>query len=105
MISNEELGKKLKTARQKKNVTQDEMAKFCGVSKNHISVIERGLSTCSSHMLLCYAEHLHISLDALIGLEHTEETSNILPELKNTIEELSPEQQQKVLDIIKIIFS
>lgn len=103
MMTNQELGKRLKAARQEKNVTQEEMAKACGVSKNHLSVIERGLNTCSSHMLITYAETLHISLDALTGID--ENTKGILPELGNTLRRLSPQDQKKVLDVIKIIFS
>lgn len=103
MMTNQELGKRLKAARQEKNVTQEEMAKACGVSKNHLSVIERGLNTCSSHMLITYAETLHISLDALTGLD--ENTKGILPELGNALRQLSPQDQKKVLDVIKIIFS
>lgn len=103
MMTNQELGKRLKAARQEKNVTQEEMAKACGVSKNHLSVIERGLNTCSSHMLITYAETLHISLDALTGID--ENTKGILPELGNALRQLSPQDQKKVLDVIKIIFS
>ena len=102
-MTNQELGKRLKAARQEKNVTQEEMAKACGVSKNHLSVIERGLNTCSSHMLITYAETLHISLDALTGID--ENTKGILPELGNALRQLSPQDQKKVLDVIKIIFS
>lgn len=103
MMTNQELGKRLKAARQEKNVTQEEMAKACGVSKNYLSVIERGLNTCSSHMLITYAETLHISLDALTGID--ENTKGILPELGNALRQLSPQDQKKVLDVIKIIFS
>lgn len=102
-MTNQELGKRLKTARQEKNVTQEEMAKACGVSKNHLSVIERGLNTCSSHMLITYAETLHISLDTLTGID--ENTKGILPELSNALQQLSPQDQKKVLDVLKIIFS
>lgn len=102
-MTNQELGKRLKAARQEKNVTQEEMAKACGVSKNHLSVIERGLNTCSSHMLITYAETLHISLDTLTGID--ENTKGILPELGNALQQLSTQDQKKVLDVIKIIFS
>ena len=102
-MTNQELGKRLKAARQEKNVTQEEMAKACGVSKNHLSVIERGLNTCSSHMLITDAETLHISLDTLTGID--ENTKGILPELGNALQQLSPQDQKKVLDVIKIIFS
>ena len=102
-MTNQELGARLKAARQEKNVTQEEMAKACGVSKNHLSVIERGLNPCSTHMLITYAETLHISLDTLTGID--ENTKGILPELGNALQQLSPQDQKKVLDVIKIIFS
>lgn len=101
-MTNQELGARLKTARKEKKITQEEMAKACGISKNHISVIERGLNTCSSHMLIAYAKTLNMSLDVLTGID--ENTKNILPELGAALRELSPQEQKKVLDIVKIIF-
>ena len=100
MISNEELGKRLKHFRQSRKITQQEMAKYCHVSKNHLSALERGVYTCSVPILLAYAEKLNISLDELIGTHEKEQT--ILPELKMTLLEMSTAQQQQILDIIRI---
>lgn len=114
MISNEELGKRLKKFRKAKKITQKDMAEFCHITKNHISRMERGIQTCGSSIstLLGYAEKLDISLDELVGrkewMEYSptesspyEKKQAILPELEAILSEMTPEQQQHVLNIIQ----
>lgn len=123
MISNIDLGKRLKHFRKKGNITQEEMAKYCQVSKNHISTLERGIYTCNAFILITYAQKLNISLDELVGplKSHDDFTTNtltehpsiceapeqaelnILPELQNALCDMSKSQQQQILDIIHIL--
>ena len=95
-----ELGKRLQECRESKRVTQAEMADACGLSKNYLSAMERGVYKCNAQTLIAYAERLGISLDEIVGTDNI----NIIPELRRAIEELSDEQQKKVLQVIKIIF-
>lgn len=62
----EELGKKLRTAREKKGFTQQELADQSHVSVKHIAGIERGVKNPSFEILRALAGVLEISLDALI---------------------------------------
>lgn len=41
-LSKEELGKKMKEARDKKKLTQEQVAKMVGLNTNYYAVIERG---------------------------------------------------------------
>lgn len=123
MISNIDLGKRLKHFRKNKGITQEEIAKYCHVSKNHISALERGIYTCSAPTLIGYAERLSITLDELAGpLEYHDipvndtvmgepphdkaqgqTEPNILPELQEVLCCMSRTQQQQILDIIGIL--
>lgn len=58
-------GTVLKEYRRKAKVTQKDMAKQCGISKNHISAIERGLHNCNASVLLQYIKICKIPVDML----------------------------------------
>lgn len=90
----EKLGQRLQRIRKLNNVTQAEMASACGMSKNHISALERGMYELNAATLINYAKKLNISIDELVGF--TPETT-IIPVLKNFLADLSFEQQKKIL--------
>lgn len=56
--SNFKIGLLLQEARELKGVTQKDMSTFTGLSKNHISAIERGISKASVDLLLEYCKAL-----------------------------------------------
>lgn len=74
--SPQKLGMQLRQARVNQKITQQEMADFCDISKNHLSAIERGLHNASAQLLLQYAYKLDLSLDELVGIK---EEQKILP--------------------------
>lgn len=55
---NDKIGALLQKAREAKNVTQREVAEHIGLSKNHISAIERGICKASVEVMLGYCEML-----------------------------------------------
>lgn len=55
---NFEIGLLLQQARETKHIRQREIAEHTGLSKNHISDVERGLSKASVELLLGYCEVL-----------------------------------------------
>ena len=95
-----ELHQRLKMCREAGGVTQREMADACGLTKNYISALERGLNKCNAHTLIVYAEQLGISVDALIGRD---ETGRILPDLLHELSSMDESQQRRVLQLIKIM--
>ena len=95
-----DLGQRLQICREAKKITQAEMAQACHLSKNYISAIERGVNKCTAQTLIAYAEKLDMSLDELIGRENT---GNIIPELRRILSSMEPEQQKKILQIIRLI--
>lgn len=95
------IGHLLKSAREACNVSQAEIALATGMSKNHISAIERGISKTSVELLLGYCKKLDISADALLGLFD----NKILPELYSELVKLDSIQQSKVLAMIRLMKS
>ncbi len=100
-INNKEiiLGQRLQKFRKDAHISQDEMGEFCGLSRNHISSLERGLYKCNVYTLIGYGKKLDVSLDVLTGLDDFK----ILPELKHELQNTPHEQQQKMLEILKIL--
>lgn len=62
------IGNKIKEARLAANMTQEELAKRIGVSKNAISNYENGVSTPKVELLCSIMKHLDIDANFLYGL-------------------------------------
>ena len=90
-----DLERRLKECREERNVTQKEMAAACGLSKNYISAMERGINKCSARTLIAYSMKLDMSLDELVS------GVRILPELREILGNMDGENQRKVLEIIR----
>lgn len=93
------LGQRLQKFRKDARISQEEMSSYCGLSRHYISAVERGLYKCNVYILIDYAKRLGISLDVLTGLDDFE----ILPELRHELQNTKPENQRKMLEILKII--
>ena len=96
------LGKRLQDCREAQKITQAEMAEACGLSKNYISAIERGINKCSAYTLVAYADKLNMSLDELVGRDYAHQ---ILPELRSILSKCNDEQQTKILRMIQLMLS
>lgn len=100
----ENLGNRLQIFRKREQITQQEMAEACGLTKNHISALERGCNTCNAQTLIEYAKKLHVSIDELAGIaakdtRHTE----ILPELYDVLSKMDFQQQRQILNVIRAL--
>lgn len=76
------------------------MSESCGLSKNHLSAVERSVSKASIDTLLSYCDQLKMTPNEILGFNK----DNILPELKSLLTNMTEEQQQKVFQILKLIF-
>lgn len=99
------LNKRLQTFRKEAHIQQQEMADYCGLSKNYLSAMERGINKCNAHVLISYARKLNVSLDKLTGLDSykSEPEENIIPDLKAAISAMSHRDQEKLLEILHIL--
>ena len=99
-VDNEALGQRLQECREACKVTQAEMAKATGHSKNYISALEHGTNKMAVPTLIAYANKLEMSIDDLLGYTPKD---NILPELKIILNSFDRYDQEKILQIIKIL--
>ena len=77
----EALGNKIRTARKKADMTQDQLAERSHVSTKHIANIEKGNMNPSFEILLAIFRVLPISIDSLI-IPGTDQTDMELNELR-----------------------
>lgn len=96
-----EIGRKLQEAREAAGVRQADMCEPCGLTKNHISAVERGISMASVKMLLGYCRKLSMSPDEVLQVKKEEE--KIDPDLKKMLIEMGEDGQRKLKDVLKII--
>lgn len=96
----DKLGTILKSSRKAHDITQEEMAQYCGLTRNYISAMERGINKPSAQTLILYAQKCGISIDELLGLK---EVKPIVPELYKLLLKMDKKDQEKVARIIMII--
>lgn len=60
------LGNRIRVAREKKGITQEELAERVNISPSHISVIERGVKTVRIDTVVRIANELDVSADYLL---------------------------------------
>ena len=98
-INKDNLGKLLQQARESRHVLQSEMVDDTGLTKNHISAVERGVSQPSVNMLLGYCKKLDMTPNEILGFE----THPIDSTLQSVLSSFSPEEQKQLADLIQFI--
>lgn len=81
------IGTKIRDARLAMNLTQDELAKRIGVSKNAISNYENGVSTPKVELLCAIMKNLHV--DANYIYDVSDSSRSLIP--------LSPHERQVLI--------
>ena len=96
---NVKMGRLLQNARESHGVLQSELCEATGLTKNHISAVERGVSKASIRMLLGYCEKIGITPNDILGYSEL----NLIPELQEMINHMDIEQQKCIMDMIKLM--
>ena len=99
--ANIKIGRMLQSCRESKDVTQADIVKSTGMSKNQISAIECGQSKASVELLLGYCRKLGMTPNDILGFRDNE----ILPELQNVLSEMDTDEQRKILSMIRLMRS
>lgn len=99
-IDQKEFGKRLHDVRVANNVTQDAIAKACGLGRNYISSIERGLYKANVYTVITYAKLCDTSIDDIVGITTTK---HIIPELKKLLIDMDNEKQETILQMVKLV--
>lgn len=65
-MNSESVGRRIKSIRQSKGITQEGLAEMAGLSPNHVSVIERGVKVPQLDSFVAICNALGVSADALL---------------------------------------
>ena len=98
-----QIGQLLQASRERAGVTQAEMATYTGISKNHVSAIERGINKVNVDVLLGYCGKLEISPNELLNISTDGITISL--DLKEQLARLSEADQHKLAKILDIALS
>lgn len=93
-----ELGTRLKKAREYLGLTQEDVAKLIGVSRVIITNIEIGTRKVSAEELAKFSKIYGWSMEELLEGEKQEEK---IPMFARTFNELSEEDQEEIINLIK----
>ena len=108
-----QIGKKIKDLRIQKNLTQEELADRCELSKGFISQLERDLTSPSIATLIDILQCLGTDLkdffddseDEQIAFKESDYFEKFDDELKNKIEWIIPNAQKNMMEPIRLTLS
>ena len=97
------IGSKIKEARERAHLTQEELAEIIDISPTHMSVIERGVKTPKLDTFVKIVKALNLSADALLldGMEQVNDS--IVAELSVRLGRLTDENQNRILNAIRAL--
>lgn len=102
-INYKKLGLKIKTVRQSRNLTQENLAEMVGVNTSHISNTENAHTKVSLKVLFCIANALNTSIDYLLSDQYENSSMALDNEILRAITDCNNEKKEKILKIIEIL--
>jgi transcriptional regulator with XRE-family HTH domain len=94
------LGKRIKAARERAGMTQEDLAAAVEYSVDHMSVVERGVKAPKLDKLVTIANVLKVGTDELLQDNLDAATLLHATELSERLKALSPEGQRKVMNVL-----
>ena len=95
------IGRRIKTAREQKRLTQEQLAELVDLSPMHVSVIERGVKLPKLETLINIANVLDVSADVLLQDVVNNQTKLFASEASELIKQLPREDQRRVLAALR----
>ena len=97
------IGSRIKVARERKHLTQEDLAAIVDLSPTHISVIERGVKPPKLATLVAIANALDVSADTLLQdvVERSEE--GVFNKLAADIMKLPVKERNKIINAIRAL--
>ncbi len=97
------IGKRIQQYRKAKNLTQETLSEMVGLSKNHLSTIERGISGVRLDVLVDIINILGVSADDIFCDVIDNGYKARATRLSDMIEKLTPEQQDKIFAVVEVM--
>ena len=99
-MTKENIGRRIKEARTKHGLTQEQLAEKIDITIVYMSELERGVKLPSLTLFVNIAEALHVSTDSLLRDDLETGKEYIYDDLTKKLERLSPKQRIAVADIV-----
>ena len=93
------VGQRIKAAREKKSMTQEDLAARINISPTHVSVIERGTKIPRIDTFVAIANVLEVSADELLDVVNCA-ANGVASNLSAAIEVLPHEEKMRVLKVV-----
>ena len=97
------IGARIKAARERAGLTQEDLAAELDMSPTHISVLERGRKAPKLETLVNIANTLHVSTDMLLQDVVVCATDGLASELSLAITKLKPKEQERIINAIRAL--
>ena len=97
------VGQRIKAAREKKNMTQEDLAARIDISPTHVSVIERGTKIPRVDTFVSIANVLGVSADELLVDVVDRASVGVASELSAAIDALPHEEKMRVLKVVSAL--
>ena len=101
MLDNATLGKRIREARLKKKLTQEQLSEKAGIGLYYLGEVERGVKTPSLKVFVAIADALGVSTNSL--LRDSVSTGNIYVnnEITKKLDTLTPKQRACAVEILE----
>ena len=96
------VGQRVKQLRNKKHLTQEQLAEACNISTSYLGHIERGSKKLSLETAVKIAQCLHVSVDALV-IDGVLENSGLLSNIEAIIKKQDKKKQEQFIRLLKIL--
>ena len=97
------IGSRIKVARERKHLTQEDLAAIVDLSPTHISVIERGVKPPKLATLVAIANALDVSADTLLQDVVDRSVEGVSNELATEIMKLSAKERSRIINAIRAL--
>ena len=97
------IGSRIKEARERAHLTQEELAEKVDISPTQMSVIERGVKTPKLDTFVKIVKALNLSADALLLDGMDQVNDSIVAELSVRLGRLTDENQNRILNAIRAL--
>lgn len=94
------VGRRMKAAREQKQLTQEELAALVDLSPTHVSVIERGTKIPRLDTFVAIANVLEVSADSLLLDVVDHAAAGVASELSAALHTRPKEEQLRILKVI-----
>lgn len=95
------IGKRIRTAREAAQITQEELAEAVGCTAKHIGAIERGIKTPRLDTFIIIANTVKVSSDYLLQDLLDQPIDSLGGEFSAVAAQLQPELQRRVLRALR----